>query len=61
MEDDPSLSCREAARLLSFAHERELSADESAMLRHHLDDCDDCRHYDEQLRFLREAARRYRQ
>ena len=56
---DDELSCREASRLISIALERALTAKESADLRFHLSDCDDCHHYDVQLRFLREAAKRY--
>ena len=61
MADERELSCREAARLLSAAFERALDQlQESAELKLHLDDCDDCQHYDVQLRFLHEAAKRYR-
>jgi hypothetical protein len=60
MADERELSCREAARLLSVAFERELTPAETAELKHHLSDCDDCQHYDVQLRFLHEAAKRYR-
>ena len=59
MDAERELSCREAARLLSLAFERALTAQESADLKFHLGDCDDCRHYDIQLRFLHEAASRF--
>jgi hypothetical protein len=59
MADERELSCREAARLLSVAFERVLTPQESAELKLHLDDCDDCQHYDVQLRFLHEAAKRF--
>lgn len=60
MADERELSCREAARLISVTFERALTPEESAQLRFHLGDCDDCQHYDVQLKFLHEAAARYR-
>ena len=60
MADERELSCREAARLMSVAFERPLTPQEGAELKFHLGDCDDCQHYDAQLRFLHEAAQRYR-
>jgi hypothetical protein len=42
------------------AYERRLSPDELGKLQRHLDDCLMCRNFDSQLRFLHEAARRYR-
>jgi predicted anti-sigma-YlaC factor YlaD len=60
MADESELNCRAAARLLSVAFERPLTPQESAELKFHLDECDDCRHYDVQLRFLHQAAKRYR-
>ena len=60
MADDRELSCREAARLISVTFERALTPEEAARLKFHLGDCDDCQHYDVQLRFLREAAQRFR-
>lgn len=59
MAEDRELSCREAARLLSLAFERELSAQEAASLRHHLGECGMCRNYEAQLKFLHEASRRF--
>lgn len=59
-EEDRELSCREAARLLSIAFERALTPAEAGQLKLHLGDCDDCQHYDVQLRFLHEAAQRFR-
>jgi len=56
---DDDLDCRHASRLLSLAYERELTAAEKAALRHHLDECMMCTNFEAQLRFLREAARRY--
>ena len=60
MADERELSCREAARLISVTFERALTPEESAQLRFHLGDCDDCQHYEVQLKFLHEAAQRYR-
>lgn len=60
MADERELSCREAARLLSLAFERALTPGERAALQAHLGGCDDCQHYDLQLRFLHEAAKRFR-
>ena len=60
MADERELSCREAARLISVTFERPLTPEESAQLRFHLGDCDDCQHYEVQLKFLHEAAQRYR-
>ncbi len=61
MADERELSCREAARLPPVALERALTPQEAAELKLHLGDCDDCQHYEVQLRFLHEAARRYRE
>ena len=61
MEADVDLDCREASRLLSVAFERELSGEERIALRRHLDECLMCVNFETQLRFLREAARRYRE
>ena len=60
MTDERELSCLEAARLLSVAFERALTPQEGAELELHLGECDDCQHYDVQLRFLHEAAQRYK-
>ena len=56
---DDDLDCRHASRLLSLAYERELTEPEKAALKHHLGECFMCRNFEDQLRFLREAARRY--
>ncbi|MBK8325234.1 MAG: zf-HC2 domain-containing protein [Betaproteobacteria bacterium] len=60
MADEVELSCREAARLISITFERVLTEEESVQLKFHLGDCDDCQHYEVQLKFLHEAAARYR-
>ena len=56
---DDNLDCRHASRLLSLACERELTGEEKAALRRHLDECFMCRNFEAQLEFLRAAARRY--
>ncbi len=56
---DEELNCREASRLISTSLERGLTEKETSELRFHLSDCDDCHHYDVQLRGRRDAARRY--
>ncbi|HZZ91735.1 MAG TPA: zf-HC2 domain-containing protein [Usitatibacter sp.] len=56
---DDDLDCRHASRLLSLACERPLTEAERAALRQHLDECLMCTNFEAQLRFLREAARRY--
>ena len=61
MDADEDLNCRKASRLLSLAYERALDAAELAALRRHLDVCLMCRNFEGQLRFLHEAARRYRE
>jgi anti-sigma factor RsiW len=50
--------CREASRWLSRRLDDELPAAERARLRLHLVMCNDCRHVDEQMRFLRAAMQR---
>ena len=54
------VDCREASRLLSVAHERALSTDETDSLQYHLGRCLMCRNFDAQLKFLRTAAGRFR-
>lgn len=58
---EPSLNCREAARLLSLALDRALSAEESEALGRHLARCLACRTYGDQVAFLRKAAGRFRE
>ena len=58
MADD--VNCREAARLLSTANERALSADETLALQRHLNQCLYCRNYEIQVKFIRKAAGRFR-
>ncbi|HEX4944377.1 MAG TPA: hypothetical protein VFV55_08485 [Usitatibacteraceae bacterium] len=59
MADSGKVDCRKASWLMSVARERELSAEESEALRLHLGRCLKCRNFEEQLRFLHEAARRF--
>ena len=54
------LMCKEATRLISQAQDREISSFQRWRLRMHLAACDMCTRFDAQMRFLREAARRYR-
>ena len=60
MADDEELNCRQASWLLSVAHERPLSGAEQEALRQHLRECLACENFEVQLRFLREASRRFR-
>ena len=49
------LTCKDASRLISEGQERPLSGRERWSLRLHLWLCDNCRRFDRQLRFLRQA------
>ncbi len=60
MADDDELNCRQASWLLSVAHERPLTAPEQEALRQHLRECLACESFEAQLRFLREASKRFR-
>jgi hypothetical protein len=53
------VNCRQAARLMSDAQDRRLSLRDSVKLRLHLHWCVACTRYQHQVRFLREALRRY--
>jgi hypothetical protein len=57
---DVSLNCREAARLVSEGEDRPLSDAEAAALKYHLSLCLACGNFERQLRFLKEAVRRFR-
>jgi len=54
------LSCKEASRVVSQAQDRSLSSFERWKLRMHLAVCDQCTRFERQIRFMREALRRYR-
>ena len=54
------LSCKDATRVVSQAQERALSALERWKLRMHLAVCAKCTRFEQQIRFMREALRRYR-
>ncbi len=53
-------SCKEVSELLSQRQDRPLRWSERVGLRMHLLLCDGCRHFRNQLEFLRTAVRRYR-
>jgi hypothetical protein len=53
------VNCRQAARLMSDAQDRRLSLRDSIKLRLHLHWCVACTRYQQQVRFLRSALRRY--
>lgn len=53
------LSCKESTRLLSEAQDRKLSLAEKVQLELHLSMCNGCKNFKSQMRFLREACRRY--
>jgi hypothetical protein len=53
------LDCRLASQLLSASYERDLTAAETEALRRPLSQCLRCRRFEGQLRFLREASRRF--
>ncbi|MGH8618794.1 MAG: zf-HC2 domain-containing protein [Burkholderiales bacterium] len=54
------LTCKDAARLLSHAHEQPLGGWARLRLRLHLTICDACTNFRRQLDFIREALRRLR-
>ena len=54
------LMCKEATRLISRAEDAPSSWFQRWRLRAHLRVCDLCTRFDAQVRFLREAMRRYR-
>jgi hypothetical protein len=51
------LNCEQATRLLSESQERPLSVSERAVLRVHTLICSGCRHFGDQLGFLRQAMK----
>ena len=52
-------SCRHTSELLSQAQDRPLTFGEKVLVYVHLPLCNGCRHFREQLAFMRRAARRY--
>jgi hypothetical protein len=54
------ISCQEASRLLSQRQDRPLGTWESLKLRAHLALCDVCTRFSQQLAFMRDSLRRYR-
>ncbi|HYT98325.1 MAG TPA: zf-HC2 domain-containing protein [Casimicrobiaceae bacterium] len=54
------LSCKDATRVVSQGQDRPLSAFERWKLRMHLAVCEKCTRFERQLRFMREALRKYR-
>ena len=55
------INCKEATRFVSRSQDARLSAFERWKLRMHLKVCAKCSRFVEQLAFMREALRRYRQ
>ncbi len=53
------MPCRQATRLLSEAQDRPLALQERWPLQAHLFACQNCRHFEAQLGFLRRAARHH--
>ena len=60
MAADDELNCRQASWLLSVANERALTTPEQEALRRHLRECLACENFEVQLRFLKEASKRFR-
>ena len=54
------LSCREASRYVSRLQDARLSEFERWKLEMHLKACAHCTHFEQQLRLMREALRRYK-
>ena len=52
-------TCREASELISQAQDRPLTVREKFVLYIHLPLCEGCRHFREQVTFLRRAVRQY--
>ena len=54
------VSCKDTSRLVSRMQDGPLTGWEQARLRWHLAVCGMCRTFEQQMRVLREAVRRYR-
>lgn len=55
------VSCKDVSHLLSREHEAPLTAWERIRMKWHLAVCRMCRAFEQQLRFMQEAMRRYRE
>jgi hypothetical protein len=55
------MHCKEATRLMSQEHDRELNTKERLALTFHTLICDACTNYRKHLHFISNAARRYRE
>jgi hypothetical protein len=55
------VSCKDVTHLVSQMQERDLSAFDRVRLRWHLGVCKACMAFEQQMRFMREAMRRYRE
>lgn len=53
------LSCKEVTHLLSESQDRKLTLAEKMHLEMHLTMCKGCKNFKSQMRFLREACKRY--
>lgn len=53
------LTCKQASEIISQSYDRRLSWRERLSLRLHLLICDACTNFAKQMRFLRQAARRF--
>lgn len=55
------LTCKQASQIITQSYDRRLSWQERWNMRIHLFICDACAHFAKQMRFLRQAARRFAQ
>ncbi len=55
------VSCKDVTHLVSQMQDRDLSAFDRVRLRWHLGVCRACMAFEKQMRFMREAMRRYRE
>ena len=53
------LNCRQVSHLVSEAQDRRLGVLERWRLRMHLKVCEDCRHFQDHMQFMRRAARHH--
>jgi predicted anti-sigma-YlaC factor YlaD len=59
LDDEGFISCKAAARLMSFRRDGSLGPDEDAHLERHLLACLNCRNFGRQLDLLAMLAKRY--